>query len=383
MASVFLFAVIILSSCTKEGPAGSTGAMGPIGASGAAGSDGTDGINGTDGTAGCIECHDSDQRISIKQFQWERSRHARGTALSRASSASCAPCHSQQGFMLSDGNNPLTRDEWVGVNDPVTINCYTCHNIHQTYTPADLGFTYTDQPNWHVTNGEDVSIDFGKANLCVHCHQSRTRSPVVDMTDLTIEYSSISTYFGPHYSAQANLMGGFGAYELEGPKSYPTGNGHLGVTNVCVGCHMGFSSSAQTGGHTWIIDPENDLADACDQCHTGDVAEEYYDGFYAKNFVTVNDHGKSTATLNTTSLFTVLGDLLVLKGVYTKATVLDDNGYMDHQSYNIISGLTLNGTLTAALFNHRFLYQDRSHGIHNPKWTEALLTNSIEAVKAL
>lgn len=373
MTAVFLFAVIMLASCTKEGPAGSTGATGPMGSTGTAGSDGLDGINGTDGTAGCIECHDGDATLKAKEYQWEISAHNAGSALSRSSSASCAPCHSHQGFLSSDGNNPLTSADWVGVNDPLTINCYTCHNIHQTYTPSDLGFTYPDQPNWAVTHGEDVSIDFGLGNLCVHCHQSRTRSPIVDMTDLTIVYEGISTHYGPHYSAQANMMGGFGAYEFEGDATYPTGNGHLAANNTCVSCHMGFDTASGTGGHTMHINAGSDLSKSCVQCHTGDVADEYYEAYYEKNFATLNSDGSA----NTTSLYAKLGYLLEEAGVYTSE--LDE----DHIAFSINRGLDLNGTLTAALFNHKFVYSDHSHGVHNPKWVEALLKNTIQAVEAL
>lgn len=384
MTAVFLFAVIMLASCTKEGPAGSTGAAGPMGSTGTAGSDGLDGINGTDGTAGCIECHDGDASLKAKEYQWEVSAHNAGSALSRAGSASCAPCHSHQGFMISDGNNPLTVADWAGVDDPINPNCYTCHNIHQTYTPSDLSFTYPDQPNWAVTLGKDVSMDLGSGNLCAHCHQSRTRTPIVDMADLTAEYGSLSTHFGPHYSPQANMMGGFGAYELEGSKTYPTGNGHLAATNGCVGCHMSYSTANTTGGHTMHIDTGSDLTKACVQCHTGDVADEYYNDYYALNFATIDNHGTATEARNTTSLYAVLGDLLEAKGIYTSEIVLDEDGDMDHVAYNINRGLTgFNGTVVAAFFNHRYVYQDHSHGVHNPKWVEALLQNSIDALNAL
>merc|ERR1711991_814703 len=128
MAVTFVFAAIIMVSCTKEGPAGATGPQGPQGPSG------QDGINGTDGTAGCIECHDSDATLKSMEYQWSISAHNAGTAISRSGSASCSPCHSHQGFLASDGNNIDVKDQWKGIDDPVTINCYTCHNIHDTYT---------------------------------------------------------------------------------------------------------------------------------------------------------------------------------------------------------------------------------------------------------
>ena len=187
-AAIFVAFMMILASCTKEGPAG------PAGADGKDGVDGQDGVDGVDGTASCVECHDADATLLVPEFQWARSMHNAGTALARSSNGSCSPCHSNQGFLLSNGNS---LGEGVPVNDPTTINCYTCHNIHRDYAPSDLEFTYPDVPEWHVTYGKTVDADFGKGNLCAHCHQSRERSPVVDMNDLTLMYSGISSTLWP------------------------------------------------------------------------------------------------------------------------------------------------------------------------------------------
>lgn len=375
--SALIMLMFIFASCTKEGPAGKDGTDGTNGAPGA---------DGADGTAGCVQCHDADMTITVKQFQWERSRHARGTALSRASSPSCSPCHSQQGFLISDGNNIDKQDQWQGISDPVVLNCYTCHPIHTTYTKADVETKrFQEQPIWQVTYGKTVDMDLGVANLCTHCHQSRVRNPIVDMNDLSAMYGedpTISSHYGPHYSAQANLYGSFGAYEFEGSSSYANENYHLGAEKACVTCHMGFSTSSQHGGHTWIIDHEDDLELACAQCHDGGAgAPGKYETYYHDYFATI-DHDGENPTVNTTSYYSMLGDALTAHGVYTK--VVDSvDGYPDAVHYNINSGLKINGTLLAAMFNHRFLYQDHSHGIHNPWYARALLKNSLEAVEAL
>jgi hypothetical protein len=375
-ATVFVAFMLILASCTKEGPAG------PAGADGKDGVDGVDGQDGADGTASCVECHDENATLLTPEFQWARSMHNAGTAIARSSSPSCSQCHSNQGFHLSNGNE---LDQGVPVNDPTTINCYTCHPIHSTYTPDDVkNFTFPDEPAWHVTYGKEVSLDLGKGNVCSHCHQSRTRNPVVDMNDLTQEYTGISTHYGPHYSSQANLMGGFGAYEIEGSISYGDGtHAHgKGAEDGCVSCHMRFSSASGSGGHAMGVDAPGDLEQSCKQCHSeGSGAPGLYETYYKANFATI-DHDGDVPTLNTTSLYTKLGDLLAQKGVYTK--VVDSvDGYPVDVHYNINSDLTINGTLTAALFNHRYLYQDHSHGMHNPGYARALLQNSLDAVEAL
>lgn len=373
-ATVFVAFMLILASCTKEGPAG------PAGEDGTDGTNGTNGTDGVDGTSSCVECHDADATLITPEFQWARSMHNAGTAIARSSSSSCSQCHSDQGFHLSNGN---ALGEGVSVNDPTTINCYTCHNIHLDYAPSDLDFTYPDIPEWHVTYGKDVSgYNPEKGNLCSHCHQSRERNPVVDMTDLSLMYTGISTHYGPHYSSQANLNGGFGAYEIAGSIDY--GNGmhtHSGIENTCVKCHMGFSSASGSGGHGMHVGT-SDLEASCTPCHSnGSGANALYDTYYHDNFATI-DHDGDVPTLNTTSRYTVLGDLLTAKGVYTK--VVDSvGGHPEDVHYNINSGLEINGTLTAAMFNHRFLYQDHSHGMHNPGYARALLQNSLEAVQAL
>lgn len=364
----------LMVSCTKEGPAGPAGADG---------TNGTNGTDGTDGTAGCVECHDDNQTISLKAFQWERSAHAAGNALSRAGSASCSPCHSVQGFFISDGNNPETTDTWEGVSDPLPITCYACHPIHTSYTDQDTkDLNFSGQPNWAVTYGKDVDMDLGKGNTCAHCHQSRTREPVVDMNDLSIIYSGISTHYGPHYSSQSNLLGGFGAYELEGSAVYPASNYHLSADDGCVSCHMRFDTPSGSGGHSWHIEASSDLEVACAQCHSsGAEAPGKYEEYYHEVFATI-DHDGDDPTVNTTSYYTMLGDALVDHGVYTK--VIDSvGGFPEAVHYNINRNIEINGTLTAAMFNHRFLYQDHSHGVHNPGYAKALLKNSLESVDAL
>jgi hypothetical protein len=375
VATVFVAFMLILASCTKEGPAG------PAGKDGTDGVDGVNGVDGQDGTASCVQCHDADASLVAPEFQWARSMHNAGTALARSSSSSCSQCHSNQGFHLSNGN---ALGEGVPVNDPTTINCYTCHNIHKDYAASDLEFTFSDEPEWHVTYGKTVSNDLGKGNLCSHCHQSRERDPVVDMGDLSMMYAGISTHYGPHYSSQANLIGGFGAYEIEGSLNYGDGTSThgKGATDGCVSCHMGFSSASGSGGHGMGVDASSDLEQSCKQCHSdGSGAEGLYASYYKDNFETI-DHSVDPPVLNTSSRCVMLGDLLAEKGVYTK--VVDSvNGHPDAVHYNINGGLEINGTLTAALFNHRYLYQDHSHGIHNPAYARALLQNSYEAVLAL
>jgi len=158
--AVIFASAMIMSGCTKEGPAGP------------AGKDGKDGTDGTDGTAGCVQCHDDSQAIFAASVQWEASVHATGGNFER-NAADCGACHTSQGFLQRLANGTMEADGTV--ETPAPINCYTCHNIHETYTPEDWAFTATEPVEFWV-NGEVV--DFGRANLCVQCHQDRIPDPM-------------------------------------------------------------------------------------------------------------------------------------------------------------------------------------------------------------
>ena len=49
------------------------------------------------------------------------------------------------------------------------------------------------------------------------------------------------------------------------------------------------------------------------------------------------------------------------------------------------SGSVIKGTYPSdqagAIFNYKWIEEDRSHGVHNPKYVKALLKNSIEALQ--
>ena len=41
---------------------------------------------------------------------------------------------------------------------------------------------------------------------------------------------------------------------------------------------------------------------------------------------------------------------------------------------------TFSADVAGALWNYMFVEEDQSHGIHNPQYAKALLTNSVEAL---
>lgn len=328
-------AVFTFVSCTKEG------AQGPPG------KDGEDGINGTDGTASCIQCHDNSQIWEAKILQWSASVHATGGNFER-NSAECGACHTSQGFLQRMANGTHEADGTV--DNPNPPNCYTCHNIHSTYTPADYSFTYADPLKLWIN---DAPIDIGKGNLCANCHQPRIPDPlpVPGGDDVTIT----SPYWGVHHGPQAGMLTGNGGYEVG--SGYGNSAHTTVVTDGCVTCHMADAYGAQAGGHTWNMTynyhgHERLNTAGCMTCHTdADVLATMVEA-------TQTDINNKLATL---------------------ASILIQQGVLD-SSNRVIPG-TMTADQAGAVMNYNMVREDGSEGVHNHKYAGTLLQNSIESLQ--
>jgi formate-dependent nitrite reductase cytochrome c552 subunit len=312
------------------------GCEGDQGPAGPAGADGAD-VNVT-----CLACHNTAVQNAIS-LQYERSQHSLGETLEHAGgNASCAQCHSGNGFV-----------EWAETGEvdgnilvPTPIGCQSCHSIHATFEEADYALRVTGAVFWIYDEGYgNGMVDFGdNSNLCANCHQSRRGEPALtNPGEDTFNISS--THWGPHHGAQANVFAGVGFAEIEGSKSYPTDNLHAEAS--CVSCHMADYSDG-AGGHTWWPGLQ-----ACTGCHTG--------------LTTFDRNGFQT---DIEDLLVTLRDQLVALGV-VEYVAADD-------AYEPIPG-TYPTEYARAFFNWVGIEEDRSLGIHNPRYVEALLENSIEA----
>ncbi len=336
-ATAFLFA-FIMSSCTKEGPAGADGLNGQ---------DGTNGQNGQDGTAGCVKCHDDSQQIAAASLQWEASGHATGSTFER-NDVSCAPCHTSQGFVEVMQSGAMETTEPIA--NPASVNCYTCHKIHQTYTEADWAFQSNGAVQFWI-NG--AISDQGKGNLCINCHQPRIPDPLPVPNGG--EVSIASAYWGPHHGPQGTMMAGTGGYEVEGSMSYTNSKHTDLVENSCVSCHMAAAYGSQAGGHTmgmtYLYHGHGAISEAgCVQCHEGDDLDALVEDSKAE-------------------IDALLADL---------RTVLLEQGALDSANHVVPGTLTANQA--GGVLNYLMVLEDRSGGTHNNKYAKALLNNSIESL---
>ncbi len=354
VASSFMF-----FQCTSE--------YTPIaGIDGKDGVDGVDGIDGSDADAAlCVQCHSSTHRDPIINA-YATSGHATGSSWARGTSADCAQCHNNAGyidylsgtFLDANGIQSANPDGYA-VSNP--INCTGCHTAHRSFDFSNDGNDYALRNIDPVKLVIDptVSVDLantsdalGLSNACVTCHQPRPSYPVPAGTDPI----TITSYrYGPHHGPQSTVFEGIMGANIVGSTGYPGAgangdNGHRKGTS-CTACHMGESADMAEGGHTWIPS-----VDACVTCH---------------DTMTAIPEGTSSFVTN----FPILHDLLVAKNF------IDESGYILGAS-----GARASSTNPAVLsvkdaqviWNYKTLEEDKSNGIHNPKYADALLKNSIE-----
>ena len=327
---VLALAMIVATSCTKEG------AQGPP---------------GDDGNATCGQCHDSGEDFLAKVVQWEASIHATGGHAMRNSN-SCAPCHTSMGFrevIVTGADTTLST-----VNDPTQINCYTCHQIHETYSSED--WTLRDITAVTFLQGGGA-YDYGVSNLCAKCHQSRNTTPFPEMGPGNIDLTDVSKRWGPHHGPQSNLFVGVGvsgAYEVGA--GYENSWHSKNFLSSCNICHMAETVGiAEMGGHTFSVEYDDDINTAgclVSGCHSN---EEALIG------------SVETKQAEIEGLLENLHNLLITQGV------ADSSGYL-------VSG-TYTNAQAGAHYNFKMIEEDRSLGIHNYKYSKTLLQNSIAAIQ--
>lgn len=326
---------LFMTGCTKEGPAGKDGL------------DGANGADGADGTAECITCHSDDQAIFAIEKQWANSMHATGTAFER-NEGECAVCHTSQGFRGNIDGSYDWEAEGAKISNPASPNCYTCHTIHKNYNAGDIAFTVSGPVALRNTGG--ATHDFGKGNVCASCHQGRTVTPfpVVGGADITVT----SSRYGVHHGPQANTLAGVGKGLFEIGSGLVNSAHSTQIADACVTCHMAEAVGASSGGHTmWMGESLNTAGCETSGCHEGEDVEALTEEFQA-------------------GISTLLADLKVK---------LDATGITAPGSDNSVPG-TYPAVVGGACLDYKALTEDKSLGVHNPKYIKKLLENLNEAL---
>ncbi len=336
---------VVLYSC--EGPAGKDGV------------NGQDGIDGATGTAQCQVCHNKDQDMAIKVDQYNASFHANGENAAYANRTGCTKCHTSQGFV----DFATTGTPAASYTNPLQQNCYTCHQVHKTYTTADWTLTTSTAVVLEHHTGTDATkytYNKGNSNLCANCHQGRTLSPALPAVG-GADVNLANNRWGTHHGPMANVLIGNGGYEVTGSVSYST-NVHASITTGCVNCHMATPYGTMAGGHNlgMVFDQHGtELLNitGCSPCHAnGTTAEQSALRLKVTNF-----------QATTQTLLNTLEAKLITAGIYDAATGLNKLG-------------TFSANVAGAYINYQTVKEDKSLGVHNPQYTKALLQNAIDAL---
>jgi uncharacterized protein YraI len=322
---VLLAAAFVLAACA--GPAGSVGPAGPQGATGPSGPKGDTGTLPSAADLTCTGCHNDTSLITGKESTYSLSVHATGIAYAYAGGRStCAGCHSGDGFSARIAAGVTNPDEFTDISpNPTRPDCRTCHKIHTTYTKDDFALETTAPVPLYALKG--VNYDGGMGNLCANCHQARRLVPAAE-ADGTIKVDS--THWGAHHGPEAELLTGTGG---AGDVVGTPGPHYTTVKDTCITCHMG----GENVNHTFT--PQ---VAYCVSCHAD-----------AKSF---DVNGKVT------EFDTKLEEL---KAALTKAGLLDKTGTIVVGSYPAAQA--------NSLWNYLFLEEDKSHGVHNMPYADALL----------
>jgi len=363
MCMVVLAMAVLTVSCTKEGPQGPPGSDG---------TNGNDGNNGVDGTAGCVTCHTNDTELALKTAQFETSKHFVGgqnhVGYGDYHGSGCSMCHTHEGFTHAIENDV----DDGGLHTAATaMSCYTCHQIHTSYTLDDYAMNFTDPVKLMMNAGDafdglevDVTSTYGdpegKGNTCVKCHQSRNEDGNLPNLDLTTPLIVQSPYYGPHYGSQGIVFGGKGGYFAA-----EAGNGK----HTCISCHINNAQRTDNngvyfGGHNMslsamVTDPYGGgeeyvaFTAACTECHVGELTDDF------------DLRGIQSG---------VKSKLETLRVALEGAGIMTETG-------RIVTGVEHTQAEVAAFWNYKLVKDDGSYGIHNKTYANDLLDGALGALQ--
>ncbi|MGA2296639.1 MAG: hypothetical protein ABSG15_03725 [FCB group bacterium] len=353
--SLFLLAVLLIGisgffmAC--EGPAGPAG------------------TNGTNGNATCGACHSNTAAdFNLKWTQFELSLHNTGTIYeSESGNLGCDGCHTSEGFIEAAS---------LGVNDAVSqgtgkLTCRTCHNIHTKYDSTDFSRRVADTLMLTLRQYGPATvapINQHEGTICAKCHQARS---FVRTVPDTIKPNGTATYsrFGPHYGVVANVVTMNGPYPISGNEAGT--NPHALLPKGCVTCHMGKdTTNPAVGGHSFKLPFANlsKLSTISTCTSTG-----------CHNAATIQSQ---------TNAKQVAKDLATYRGLLMKKNMLDTTQTVNADgTYNILGEYpaTPGGKLVVyqnkedvdVLLNYLYLAKDRSNGVHNMPYVQALIKNAL------
>jgi len=324
---------------------------------------------------GCVDCHGSEARYPVRgaRTQYLTSGHRTIGNASYANSDDCQGCHTNEGFIEFTKKGKI--DPKKVVSNPSEIGCFTCHAPHDT---GNFSLRKTSK----VTLANGVGFEKEKGNLCANCHRAR-RTPQAEVKARTIPSAS----WGAHHGPQADMLLGTNGYEFPGKKYSKSAHALLPKAD-CVTCHMAqpagrYSLSPSIGGHSFKIEGEvherptlNVAGCLSSGCHAEMKQVPGTLLFDRKPPADYDGDGKiETIQEEVQGLY----ERLINKQGTGLLQTMKDPPY-DAKGNFISNKIQYPVEVIAALYNYKFVQEDRSKEIHNTAYAVQLLMDSIKAL---
>jgi hypothetical protein len=345
------------------------------------------GVTRDDFGASCADCHGATPKYPLQgaRLGYDTSGHKNNDNSTYANGGGCQKCHTNEGFI--DFVKTGKVDDKAFVAYPSQPGCVTCHTQHETW---DLSLRSVKP----VKLVDGSTFDLGKGNLCAICHQSRTP---VKATVKALAAKDVRSSWGAHHGPQSDVINGTNAWEFPG-KKYSSSPHKQVLQDGCVECHMAlptgrYALSPAIGGHSFNLAGEVHEAPVvnvvgCVACHK-DMKQvprtEWFDIKAASDF----DHDGKVEPAQ-----------LEVQGLLDMFVNAKGTGYLQNvnpvmfkkEAEATFEGLSAGWAATtagqwtegqiAALYNYKFIVEDRSLGVHNLTYTVQVLYDTLKSLDA-
>lgn len=324
----------------------------------------------------CNQCHDSPRSHSIGYY-WKESTHSNmKLSASESNRSACWPCHNGSAFIAftkawSAGRSTTNADSAKVDPNFKSISCAVCHDPHGNSNENWIRYARIDT----LMNGFRIATGVGgKGQLCMNCHRGRANYTNTVKT----QFGRFNDRFYPHYSSQTDMLFGtqgweFGRSDMQGLTT------HTGLKDGCVTCHMSERritptyTKVQSDHNTAMSENGVDKVEACVECH-GPITR-FKD--IKASFDYDMDGTIEGAIDEVEGLMAQLKAKLPLDASGEPVTRSADS--MIVKNYATSRGLNYQ-SLIASLWNYNYVSHDMSMGVHNTKYTVALLRASLGLV---
>jgi hypothetical protein len=315
----------------------------------------------------CNVCHDGSTKHSVGSY-FRGALHAKQVT---ENGSGCAPCHTGASFVYYAKNGRPLPFPSAAYDAPTMDNtnttCAVCHDPHT----MELRVTTLDS----LMNGYRPPAGTGGAGvLCMNCHHARSNS-LTYVKPNSPPYYGFKARFYPHHSNQTDMLFGRNGYDFGDSKLMGI-NTHLGLPDGCVTCHMGMRNGLPN--HTFTMDPADpnytllggarnyNPVTACQSCH-GMITS--YDDITA-----AYDYDRDGIVEGVES--EVEGMMETLKAKLPKTAagdVVGEGSVTAADSAAVMNRLDL----VEGIWTYWFVEMDASGGMHNAKYTIALLQKAL------